>query len=99
MSLEAAVRFLGAMQPDATLLKAAIVEYETRVKRIRSLVVPVSLEDDQLGDGWYTGPREESDVFWPALRTILLGGGMGRSAVDSVDSASNKIVGYMAPPG
>ena len=99
MSLEAAERFLGAMQPDAALLKAAIVEYETRVKRIRSLVVPVSLEDDQIGDGWYTGPRDESDVFWPALRTVLLGVGMGQGAVDSVDSASNKIVGYMAPPG
>jgi hypothetical protein len=96
-SLEEAVRFLRALSPDEELLRAAILEYETKVKRIRSLVVPVALEAEDIAETWYAGPRD-SDVFWPPVKGSLAQV-LASSAVDSVDSASNKIVGYLSPPG
>jgi hypothetical protein len=97
-SIEVAVRNLRMLGTQQTMLEAAKVEYETRVSRIRSLKIPTALEDDNLGPAWYSGPKPD-DVFWPALREAMLASGLSRAALESVDGASSKVVGYLAPPG
>lgn len=97
-TLEAAVRNLRRLGAHEDLIDTAVVEYETKVKRIRSLKIPIALQDDQIADAWYAGPKPE-DVFWPALCEAMLEDGLPPSALSSVDGASSKILGYLSPPG
>jgi Z1 domain len=97
-TVEAAVRNLRSLGGDEGPLQAAIVDYETQVKIIRSLKIPAGLVDKDIVDGWYAGPRND-DVFWPALRDAMLADGLPGGALDGVDRSSSKIVGYLSPPG
>jgi len=88
---------MGSIPSAADLLRQALVEYERRTGRIRSLKEPASLEAVGLA-GWYLGPAE-SDHFWPPLRDLLGKRGWPQHAISSVDTASTKIVSLLQPPG
>lgn len=83
--------------PDAQqALKEALLAYEEKTKRIRTLRTPTSLKRTDLQD-WYIGPSE-ADLFWPALRQHWLNEkGWSESIVDSINDSSTKVISLMQP--
>ena len=96
-----AYKNLSMMLPDENgqaMLREAARIFEESTNRIRTLKDPAAVKAAGLRD-WYPGPSPE-DVFWPPLRKYLLEEkGWTESVVDSVDSASTKIVSLLQPPG
>jgi Z1 domain len=88
---------MGATPGAGGLLRDALVEYERRTGRIRSLKEPASLQANGLA-GWYPGPSE-NDHFWPPLHHLWIQRGWPEEAVTSVDTASSKVVSLLRPPG
>jgi hypothetical protein len=91
-----AARLLALITPEADVQEAR-VEYEKRARLIRTLREPPGLEDPGL-QLWYVGPSDE-DRFWPPLRELLFAKGWPKSSVDSVDSASTRVLSLLKPPG
>jgi len=96
-----AYKDLNMILPDENgqaLLREAARLFEERTNRIRTLKDPATVKTSGLRD-WYPGPSPE-DIFWPSLRRYLLEDKKWDSkAVDSVDTASTKIVSLLQPPG
>lgn len=96
-----AYKNLSMMLPDENgqaMLREAARIFEEQTHRIRTLKDPAAIKTGGLRD-WYPGPSPE-DVFWPPLRDYLLQEKhWNETAVNSVDTASSKIVSLLQPPG
>lgn len=82
---------------DGARVRAALVEYLRRVGDIRYLRDPPGLQADDL-PGWYAGPCESDDCYWPRLRHSMAGR-LVPDAITDIDRASTKIVSLLPPPG
>jgi hypothetical protein len=90
---EASRRFSPVLGDE---LAGYVAEYEERIARIESDDPPV-LHGPR--DPWYPGPNDETDTYWPALRTFF-GSELGwtEDRVRPVDKASSKVVAYTPRP-
>ncbi len=95
--VEQHLRTLG-VEPDE--IRAAMLEFEQRAQRIRTLRNPPGLVNPTTTrTTWYAGPRQD-DRFWPAfVEELRERERWPETAIDSLDRASSKIVGLLAPPG
>src|SRR5688572_24022955 len=75
--------------PEA-VATAALVEFEQRTNRIRSLKWATEIVDPSRLHSWYTGPGP-NDRIWPALEAYLTKKGWG-SELEDLDKASSQIV-------
>jgi hypothetical protein len=82
---------------DATIVEAALGQFLELAKKARLLKEPDGIIDDDL-ESWYLGPAE-GDKFWPAFKAHLVQKRWRADAIDSLDSASTKIVGCLGHPG
>lgn len=98
LPLDAACQRLSAlMKPE--LLNAARKEIEKKSRVVWTLTEPRGLVGKGLED-WYTGPQEEYDRFWPALREFLRESeNWPLDAVNSIDQASTRVLSRMQHPG
>src|SRR6266567_2015212 len=97
-SPEQAAADLVSMGVPENLVEAGLVRVRQRAEESRILRIPETLVDDaSLSGAWYPGVTP-GDRFWPALEDEFKRSGLPHSAVDSIDNASRKIVGLLAPP-
>ncbi len=83
---------------DQRTVEAGLERVLERARNARALRIPESLVDPKsLTRPWYAGVTA-GDRNWPALRDALRADGLPSVAVDSIDQASGKIVGLLAPP-
>jgi len=82
--------------PEGDIL-LALKEFETMTNRIRTMRDPPSLTPKNRGNSWYIGPGP-SDIFWPALKNSLIQNHWDESRINSLDSASTKIVSLLESP-
>lgn len=93
-----AARELRSIAPErAADVGAALAEYLRRVGLIRIMRDPPGMVDRSLTD-WYLGPRED-DRYWPLLRTALRYRGWQPDTIESIDTASTRILSLLPPPG
>ena len=59
-----------------------------------------SIRDKKQYYGWYSGPKQESNFHWPALKEQLLtkDDAWTTEMVDSLDRSSTMVVSHIAPP-
>jgi hypothetical protein len=87
--------YMGVAQD---LVEAGLARVRQRAEESRILRIPESLVDpDHLPRPWYPGVTP-GDRFWPALQEEFRRAGLPSTAIDSIDNASRKIVGLLAPP-
>lgn len=80
------------------VVEAALERLQQRAEESRVLRIPEALVDrDRLSGPWYPGPSA-GDRFWPALEQDFRRSGLTATAIESIDGASTKIVGLLAPP-
>ncbi|RAY10740.1 endonuclease [Actinomadura craniellae] len=94
---EEAVKKLEILGLDDDVVQKIIERHEQRIIQIRELEEPHSVV---LGnrDTWYTGPRPK-DKCWPAVAELLEKAGWPRDpAIDSLDTASTRIVSLLNHP-
>jgi len=97
-SPEQAAADLISMGVREDLVEAGLARVRQRAEESRILRIPETLIDKaSLSKAWYPGVTP-GDRFWPALEDELKRSGLPRSAIDSIDGASRKIVGLLAPP-
>jgi hypothetical protein len=86
------------MRMPRELVDGGLERVLQRAQDARALHIPESLVDQStLSGAWYPGVTP-GDRFWPALEDAFRRTGMPATAVESIDNASRKIVGYLAPP-
>jgi hypothetical protein len=89
---------LIAMGVSSELAEAGLKRVLQRARDSRTLRYPETMTDgEELSEAWYTGSTP-GDRFWPALESALREMSMPVMAIDSVSTASEKIVGLLAPP-
>lgn len=91
-----AVKRLGTLGvPDETIQRIR-EQHEQQTIQIRELEEPCSVV---LGnrDTWYTGPSPK-DKCWPAVADLLDDAGWPEEAIDSIDTASTRIVSLLSHP-
>jgi hypothetical protein len=78
----------------------ALREFKKLAGKRKYLIPPYLVGDETRGSTWYPGGDELPDArFWPALRSHLIGAkGWETAAVDSIASASDKIVAWLESP-
>lgn len=80
------------------LVESGLAQVRQRAEESRALRIPESLVDTgRLSGPWYPGVTA-GDRFWPALEDEFRRAGLPPTAIDSIDNASRKIVGLLAPP-
>lgn len=75
-----------------------VEEFERRWRADRARIVeggPAVLAAGR--NSWYSGPVQ-SDIFWPPLRRLFEREGWDAARIESVDSASNKVVAHTPAP-
>jgi len=82
---------------DIQILNEVIDDLKKIQEDIVHIEIPLSIKDESLPT-WYPGPRD-SDLFWSCYKKILLEvKKFPISVIDSIDSATSKIVAYLQDP-
>lgn len=97
-SPEASAADLLMLGLSRDIVELALERVRQRAEEARVLRIPEALVDREgLPSAWYQGPSP-GDRCWPALEQDLRRRGLKATAVESIESASTKIVGLLAPP-
>lgn len=91
-----AVKRLETMRVPAHVIQEIRDRHEQRTIQIRELEEP-HLKVLGNRDTWYTGPSSK-DKCWPAVADLLKKSGWKESPIDSVDTASTRIVSLLSHP-
>lgn len=87
---------MRAILPNEHVVQAAIQRFRDLTNKIVKAREPHTMRNSEFLTPWYTGARP-ADVFWPQLR-VELKASLDEAAIESVDSASTKIVANLPPP-
>ncbi len=91
------VQYLSEPQQRAAI-EGAASHIRRKVAEIERLKQPTTLKC-QLRTAWYPGPQDTDD-FWPALRSYLLDvKGREESVVRSIDDSSTRVISCLDFPG
>jgi hypothetical protein len=81
------------------LLCAARATYEGYATKVRNTDQSTTLINKrQEKNLWYLGPQKD-DLYWPALKQVLLQKGWKLEDIEQLDASSTRIVSFLEPPG
>ncbi|QDG52091.1 hypothetical protein FIV42_15470 [Persicimonas caeni] len=89
------LRFVG----DEAVVDKIAEEYRKRTRRFIKFTDPRVLEGQEHIETWYPGPDFDTAWCWPAYKGLLHEKGWANSAIESVDTATTKLMAYLPHPG
>jgi len=72
--------------------------FDHEVERIQQLRDPPAIVDPHADIGWYTGPDESADQFWPAIEARLRRAHWAEEDIAALNTASTKVLARMRHP-
>lgn len=88
----------GAFIADQELFRQAIENKLSKIHEIIHIPYPLAVSED-VPDGWYTGPKMDTDLFWPKYKELLkIKKEFPEDVIDSIDDATDKIMTFMENP-